>query len=375
VTTTAVDPHPANNGASIVTNVNTPPIANAGPDQIVSAGGNCLATVTLNGAASSDPEGDALTYTWTTEDLLPPPIFLSNGGSGGPVTGPMPTGSVPTGTFTILLTVNDGRGGTATDSVRITVRDTTAPIFSNVPGGVIAEQSSPAGAVVSVGLPTAQDNCSGSVPVSSNAPAVFPPGSTTLTFTADDAAGNRATTSTTVTVVDRIAPGIQIMSPQARDYAHTDSLVVSFSAGDTGSGLSSGSPVSSLDGVPVVTGQSISLLSLALGEHVFTASAMDVAGNPAGRTVTFRIVGTIDSLIAAVNLFAQQGQIDDPRARSLLNKLDDAKQAIARGNNKTAINRLNDLIDQINSQVGQHITPGAGQLLVTDAQYVISTIQ
>src|SRR4051812_29993051 len=190
VTTTAVDPHPANNGASIVTNVNTPPIANAGPDQIVSAGGNCLATVTLNGTASSDPEGDALTYTWTTEDLLPPPIFLSNGGSGGPVTGPMPTGSVPTGTFTILLTVNDGRGGTATDSVRITVRDTTAPIFSNVPGGVIAEQSSPAGAVVSVGLPTAQDNCSGSVPVSSNAPAVFPPGSTTLTFTADDAAGN-----------------------------------------------------------------------------------------------------------------------------------------------------------------------------------------
>lgn len=177
VTTTAVDPNPANNSAGVVMNVNTPPIANAGPDQVVSAGASCQATVTLNGTASSDPEGDALTYTWTTENLLPPPIVLSGGGSGGAVTGPMPTGSVPVGTFTILLTVSDGRRGTATDTVTLTVRDVTGPILSNVPGPVVAEQSSPAGAAVSLGAPTATDNCSGSV--SSNAPGIFPPGATT----------------------------------------------------------------------------------------------------------------------------------------------------------------------------------------------------
>jgi hypothetical protein len=244
VTTTAIDPSPVNNTAAIVMNVNTPPIANAGPDQVVSAGASCQATVTLNATASSDPEGDALSYTWTTEDLLPPPIVLSGGGSGAAVTGPMPTGSVPVGTFTILLTVSDGHGGTATDSVRITVRDTTGPVFSNVPGPVVAQQSSPAGASVPLGVPTAIDNCSGSVAVSSNAPAVFPPGSTTVTFTAADAAGNSATAGTTVTVVDTIAPSVQILSPQARDYAHADVLVVSFSAVDAGSGLMSGSPES-----------------------------------------------------------------------------------------------------------------------------------
>jgi hypothetical protein len=212
--------------------------------------------------------------------------------------------------------------------------------------------------------------------VLSNAPAVFPPGTTTVIFSTADVAGNSATVSTTVTVMDTIAPGIQILSPQARDYAHADPLVVSFSVVEAGSGLLSGSPESWLDGVPVANGQSVALLTLALGEHVFTVSAMDVARNPAVRIVTFRVVATLDSLTAAVNLFAAQGQIDDSRmVRSLLSKLEDAKDAIARGSNKAAINKLNEFIDQVNAQVGQHITASAAQLLVTDARYVIATLQ
>jgi hypothetical protein len=40
--------------------VNHPPVANAGSDQTVTAGD----TVTLNGAGSSDADGDSLSYSW-----------------------------------------------------------------------------------------------------------------------------------------------------------------------------------------------------------------------------------------------------------------------------------------------------------------------
>src|SRR5206468_7556196 len=74
-------------------------------------------------------------------------------------------------------------------------------------GPIVDEQTSPAGASVSVPLPTATDDCRTPV-VTSDPPTVFPPGTTTVTFTATDAAGNSAHAATTVTVVDRTAPSI-----------------------------------------------------------------------------------------------------------------------------------------------------------------------
>ncbi len=107
--------------------LNAPPDANAGADQTVTQTGSST-SVALNGSASTDPDGDTLTYSWT-----------------GPFTGGTATGATPTVTFasagahTVTLTVNDGNGGTDTDDVVITVAapgDSPAPtVRSDVLGG------------------------------------------------------------------------------------------------------------------------------------------------------------------------------------------------------------------------------------------------
>lgn len=85
---------------------NQPPVADAGPDQNVTATGATGALVTLDGSGSSDPDGDSLTYGWS--------------GPSGIANGVGPTVSLPLGTHVITLEVDDGTE-IDSDVVQITV--------------------------------------------------------------------------------------------------------------------------------------------------------------------------------------------------------------------------------------------------------------
>ncbi len=173
---------------------NQAPAADAGPDQAVDiTGADCEESVTLDGSASSDVDGIIAGYRWTLGGTE-----LASGAT------PIAVVPLPAGVHTIVLEVTDDRGATATDSLVVTVRDVTAPAIA-CPGDIVAT-GDPAlgGAIVHYPDPTASDACPGPVPVARTAgPAsgsLFPPGTTTVTFAASDAAGNAATCSFDVTV-------------------------------------------------------------------------------------------------------------------------------------------------------------------------------
>ncbi len=95
---------------------NLPPVANAGPDQVVEQANLAGTSVTLDGSGSTDDgQISPLTYTWTWND--------------GSASGVSPTVTLPLGTTTVTLTVFDGELS-STNTVDITVQDTTAPTIT-----------------------------------------------------------------------------------------------------------------------------------------------------------------------------------------------------------------------------------------------------
>lgn len=92
---------------------NGAPVAAAGSDQVLQATSPAGAVVSLDGSASSDPDEDSLEFTWA--------------GPFGALTGPIISPTLFPGVHSITLTVNDGHGGSADDTVLVTVEPARTP--------------------------------------------------------------------------------------------------------------------------------------------------------------------------------------------------------------------------------------------------------
>jgi uncharacterized protein (TIGR03382 family) len=186
------------------------------------------------------------------------------------------------GATSVTATATDGFGRTASCSFSITVRDSIAPALS-CPQDLVAEAMGPNGADVSYLPPTATDaiTASPSVTVSHASGSTFPLGSTRVTATATDAAGNASTCSFTITVRDTTAPTLSCPGDLTVDATSTTGATVTYP------------PATASDSVSNVTVS----YSKASGTHFDVGStpvsvtAADAAGNSASCsfTVTVRL--------------------------------------------------------------------------------------
>lgn len=204
-------------------------------------------------------------------------------------------------------------------------------------------------------------------------------GTYTIRTRATDVSNNvSAATQPFVIVVDTTPPVISILQPTASQYSHSATLTLGYSVTDALSGVKSFTPT--LDGFATVAGhglangQPINLLTqLTLGNHTFLINAVDNATNSASRSVVFSIVVTADSIKDDVAQFLALGMIkNNGQANSLTVKLNAAAAARARGDCKTAANNYNAFINELQAQRGKGVDTNAAQVMIADAQYLIS---
>lgn len=108
----------------------------------------------------------------------------------------------------VTWTATDVSGRTATDTQTVTIADTTAPTFTFVPPPIEVFNCGP----VALGTATATDDCAGTPTITNNAPPIFLVGTTDVTWTATDAAGNASTAGQTVSVTDTVAPTVSCLA-------------------------------------------------------------------------------------------------------------------------------------------------------------------
>jgi len=212
-----------------------------------------------------------------------------------------PGDTFPLGTTTIRYTATDHAGDSSTCEFDVTVLDNEPPGFHDCPGNISTTTSTDS-AVVFWDEPTAYDDGSGlaSVTQTHDPGDTFSLGTTSVTYTATDNAGNSAACTFIITVFDDEPPGFHDCPGNISTTTSTDSAVVFWNeptAYDDGSGIVSVAQTHHPGD------------SFALGTTAVIYTATDNAGNTA--TCEFDVIVTEEQDAPQVTLSLAPWE-DDP---------------------------------------------------------------
>lgn len=200
------------------------------------------------------------------------------------------------GNNTVILTAEDAAGNTGSCTAIVTVEDNEAPVLAACPAN-ITQSSSPTacGLNVTFTLPTATDNCAGTV-VTSTAPSgtFFPVGLTTVTVTATDPSGNTDDCTFDITIIDDVSP--IVICPA--------NVTVAADAGRCENEVSWITPTAS-DNCPGVSITSASHLpgeTFPVGTTTVTYEASDATGNTGSCSFTVTVTDDEDPVVTCTDV-------------------------------------------------------------------------
>ena len=308
VTVTASDGAATAKQEIAVTVPNRAPVAEGTINPVTLYVGGSAATVDVSGKFS-DPDSDTLSYTAVSSDTTKATVGVS--GAVVSIT------AVAVGSVTVTVTANDSNGGTATQTISVTVPNrapvavgTISPVTASLGGGAVdvdvsSKFSDPDLHTLSyttVSSDTTKATASVSGVVVSITPVAV--GSATVTVTANDSNGGTATQTIAVTVPNRGPTKVGTISPvtlTAGGSATDVDVSGKFSDPDghtlTYTAVSSDTSKATVS----VSGTVVKITPRASGTATVTVTARDSNGLTATQTIAVMVsnrapvkVGTID---------------------------------------------------------------------------------
>jgi FG-GAP-like repeat/HYR domain len=238
--------------------------------------------------------------------------------------------------------------------------DVTPPTIV-VPDAVVAEATSPAGATVNYTV-TATDDVD-PAPVVSCTPAsgsTFPLGDTTVTCTASDAAGNRATASFVIYVRDTTPPSLTLPGDLVVDATSPAGADVSFGATAT----------DAVDPTPVVT-CTRSPGTFPIGDTKVICTATDSSGNQASASFLVHVRGAVEQITGLMKY------VDDKAigpGTSLHDKLAQAQSLVAAGQLSDACAKLGAFVSEVRALPSGQLSGDQSQYLIAAAERIRAVI-
>jgi endonuclease G len=270
ITVNPVNDVPVADSQSVTTNSNTAVSITLTGSDLETAAANVLFEVTVNPAHGTlSGSGANLTYTPDANYSGPDSFAFTVRDTGDAAAAPSTSAEA-----TVSITVNDTVVPTVTAPANVTVNTGAGATTCGV---VVGDAQ--------LGTATATDN-SGAVSVGrTGVPSgnIFPLGTTTVTYTATDDAGNSTQASQTVTVIDNTAPTVTAPAPMTINAGLSGQAAIPNVLGSITASDNCG---------PVTLSQSpVAGTIVGVGTHTIAITATDAAGNTLTVTTTVTVNG------------------------------------------------------------------------------------